>query len=73
MHVHKTNIPHSCRQTLLKSSQEKDEEKKAEITRQKERERERNRGSVEREDREKRNVRSREMSVQSLYCRFVVV
>lgn len=42
--------------------------KKAEISRQKERERGRegNRGSVEKEDRGKRNVRSREMSVQSL-------
>lgn len=33
MQDHKTNIPHSCRQTLLKFSQEKDEEKKAEIDR----------------------------------------
>lgn len=60
MQDHKTNIPHSCRQTLLKFSQEKDEETKAEINRQ------RNRGSADKEDREKRNVRSREMSVQSL-------
>lgn len=39
MQGHKTNIPHSCRQTLLKFSQEKGKEKKAEINRQRETER----------------------------------
>lgn len=56
MQDHKTNIPHSCRQTLLKVSREKDEEKR-QINR------ERTRGSVGKEYREKRNVRLREMSV----------
>lgn len=40
MQDHKTNIPHSCRQTLLKFSQGKDKEKKAEMNRKRERERE---------------------------------
>jgi len=61
MQDHKTNIPYSCRQTLLKISREKDEEKKAEISRQ-----EREKEKVEKEDRKKRDVTSREMSVQSL-------
>lgn len=60
MQGHKTNIPHNCRQTLLKFSQEKGEEKKAEINRQ----RERKRGSEEKKD--------REMSVQEK-CPFRVV
>lgn len=38
MHDHKTNIPHSCRQTLLKFSREEDKEKKAEINRKRARE-----------------------------------
>lgn len=67
MQDHKTNIPHSCRQTLLKLSQEKDKEKKAEINRQ----REKKRGSAEKEDREKRNVSSRE-KCQFRDCRLVV-
>lgn len=47
MQDHKTNIPYSCRQTLLKISREKDEEKKAEISRR-EREREDRRRKKER-------------------------
>ncbi|CAK6973655.1 ubiquitin carboxyl-terminal hydrolase 37-like isoform X5 [Scomber scombrus] len=60
MQDHKTNIPYSCGQTLLKISQEKDEEKKAEISRQ-----EREKEKIEKEDRKRRDVNSREMSVQS--------
>lgn len=61
MQDHKTNIPHSCRQTLLKISREKDKEKR-QINRW--RERERNRGSAEKDE--------REMSVQDK-CQFCLL
>lgn len=54
MQGHKTNIPHSCRQTLLKISREKDWEKRAEI----ERERREGRGEREQERERKRDVTS---------------
>lgn len=52
MHEHKTDIPPSCRQPLLKFSREKDKEKKAKVNSQRDRERE----------------REEEMSVQRLCC-----
>lgn len=60
MQDHKTNIPHSCRQTLLKFSQEKDKEKKAE----------RNRGSLEKEEKREMSVQEK---CQFRICRFVVM